>query len=351
MVEKSPEINIAGRLIGADHPPVVVAEIGINHGGDLDVAIHIADKAIDSGAEIVKHQTHVVEDEMSEDAKSVIPGNADISIYKIMSACSLSENDERMLMDHIVKRNCIFMSTPFSRAALNRLVKFDVPAYKIGSGECNNYPLVELVAQQRKPVIVSTGMNSLESVQRTVDILERYGVPYALLHCTNLYPTPPHLVRLGGMVEMAERFPSAVIGLSDHCETNFPALGSISLGASIVERHFTDSKKRSGPDIVCSMDPDDLRDLIRGSKEIWSANRPGKGLLEEEKVTSSFAFASVVTTESIKKGDKFSLENVWVKRPSGGDFSAGQLDEILGKTAAKDIEADKQLKISDVSPR
>ena len=131
-----PEFKIGSRIVGENHPPLVIAEIGINHEGDLDVAIAMADAAIDAGAEIIKHQTHIVEDEMSEEAKKVIPGNADVSIYEIMRRCALDEKEERILMNHINSKNCIFISTPFSRAAVERLKTFDVPAYKIGSGEC-----------------------------------------------------------------------------------------------------------------------------------------------------------------------------------------------------------------------
>ncbi len=144
------EFLIGKRLIGDDHEPVVIAEIGINHEGSLDAAIQMADAAIDAGAEIVKHQTHVVEDEMSDEAKSVVPGNADVSIYEIMARCALGEDDERKLKQHVQSRGAIFISTPFSRAAADRLTAFGVAAYKIGSGECNNYPLVKHVARARQ---------------------------------------------------------------------------------------------------------------------------------------------------------------------------------------------------------
>ena len=265
------EFEIAGRRIGPNLPPIVIAEIGINHEGSLDLAIEMADAAIDAGCEIVKHQTHIVEDEMSSEAKGVIPGNADVSIYEIMERCALSERDEFRLMQHVQSRGVIFISTPFSRAAAERLARFDIPAFKIGSGECNNYPLVRYVARFGKPVIISTGMNSIESVRPSVDILRKAGVPYALLHCTNVYPTPPELVRLGAMQQLQNAFPDAVIGLSDHTTSNYTCLGAVALGASILERHFTDRMDRPGPDIVCSMDPQALSDLIQGSKIIFSA--------------------------------------------------------------------------------
>jgi len=342
------EFNIANRLIGDNHPPVVIAEIGINHEGSLDTAIQMADAAIDAGAEIIKHQTHIVEDEMSDEAKSVIPGNADVSIYEIMARCALSEADERSLMKHVQQRGAIFISTPFSRAAVDRLVEFDIPAFKVGSGECNNYPLIKHIARFGKPVIISTGMNSIESVRPSVEILRKADIPYALMHCTNVYPTPPELVRLGAMTQLKEAFPDAVIGLSDHTTSNYPCLGSVALGASLLERHFTDRMDRPGPDIVCSMDPAALKELIEGSKIIFAARGGEKGPVEAEAPTIAFAFASVVAIRDIAPGQKLSEENIWVKRPGGGDFTVLDYELLLGKTAATSIRRGFQIKKTDV---
>lgn len=342
------EFQIAGRWIGDNHPPVVIAEIGINHEGSIELAIAMADAAIDAGAEIIKHQTHIVEDEMSNEAKLVIPGNADVSIYEIMERCALNEQDERLLMEHVQQRGVIFISTPFSRAAVDRLVKFDIPAFKIGSGECNNYPLVKYIARFGKPVIISTGMNSIETVQPTVEILHNANVPYALLHCTNIYPTPPELVRLGAMSRLKEAFPDAVVGLSDHTTSNYTCLGAVALGASILERHFTDRMDRPGPDIVCSMDPVALSALIEGSKTIFSARGEEKLAINEEVSTMAFAFASVVAIEDIEPGQRLSEKNLWLKRPGGGDFSVADYDTLLGKVAATHVSRGYQLKKTDV---
>ena len=206
----NPYIEIAGRKIGPDYPPLVIAEIGINHEGSLGVAKEMVDAAKRAGVEVVKHQTHIVEDEMNKAAQKVIPGNADVSIYEIMRRCSLSEADELELKKHVEANEMIFISTPFSRAAANRLQNWDVPAYKIGSGECNNYPLLEHIASFGKPIILSTGMNTIESIQKAVAVFEKHQVSYALLHTTNLYPTPHHLVRLGAMQEVASAFPNTV---------------------------------------------------------------------------------------------------------------------------------------------
>lgn len=342
------EMSIGGRLVGLEHPPLVIPDIGINHNGDLEVAMQMVKAAADAGAEIIKHQTHVVEDEMSAAAQSVIPGNADVSIYEIMDGCALNEADEKALMEYTESLGMIYLSTPFSRAAADRLESFGVSAYKIGSGECNNYPLLEHIASFGKPIILSTGMNTLESIAKSVAIFERQGAPYALLHCTNIYPTPPELVRLGAIKEMQEAFPSTIMGLSDHTVTNHTCLGAVALGASILERHFTDSMDREGPDIVCSMDPAALTDLIQGSAIIHAARSGGKGPVEEEQATIDFAYATVVTIKAVKAGEPFTKDNIWVKRPGTGDYQAEEFDTILGKTATRDIPVDVHVAHGDI---
>ncbi|QBN19868.1 N-acetylneuraminate synthase family protein [Flavobacterium nackdongense] len=346
---KNPYIEIAGRKIGLDYPPLVIAEIGINHEGSLKTAKEMVDAAHRAGVEIVKHQTHIVADEMSGAAKNVIPGHTDVSIYEIMERCSLDEADELALKNYVESKGMIFISTPFSRAAADRLQKFDIPAYKIGSGECNNYPLLEHIATFGKPVILSTGMNTIESIRKAVAIFDKYQVPLALLHTTNLYPTPIPLVRLGAMIEMHQAFPDTVFGLSDHTLNNNACLGAVALGASILERHFTDTIHRTGPDIVCSMDEQTGRELIVGSNEIWQMRGGIKEPAKEEQATIDFAFATVCTIAPIQKGAVFTKENIWVKRPGTGEILAEHFTDLLGKKATRNIENDEQLRWDDVT--
>jgi sialic acid synthase SpsE len=342
-----PYIEISGRKIGLDYKPLVIAEIGINHEGSLKVAKEMVDAAHRAGAEVIKHQTHIVEDEMSKAAKDVIPGNSDISIYDIMERCALDETDELALKNYAESKGLIFISTPFSRAATERLERFNVTAYKIGSGECNNYPLLEHIAKFGKPVILSTGMNTIESVNKAVAIFKAHQTPLALLHTTNLYPTPAHLVRYGAMSELNKAFPDCVFGLSDHTLNNNACLGAVALGASILERHFTDHKDRIGPDIICSMDEQDCADLIKGSKEIWLMRGGTKEPAKEEQVTIDFAFATVCTIAKVSKGDKLTEHNIWVKRPGTGKILAEDYNNILGKTALREIEEGEHLGYKD----
>lgn len=342
------EFMIDDRKIGPGYPPLVIAEIGINHEGSLEVAKQMVDAAAKAGAEVIKHQTHIVEDEMADAAKKVIPGNADVSIYEIMKRCALSEEDETELKRYVESKGMIFISTPFSRAAADRLERMGVVAYKIGSGECNNYPLIKHIAGFGKPMIVSTGMNDIASIQKTVDIMEAYGVPYALLHCTNLYPTKPEWIRLGAMTQLQQAFPNAVVGLSDHSLNNNACLAATALGACILERHFTDSKYRPGPDIICSMDGAEMAELIQSSREIFQMRGGEKAALKEEQVTIDFAFATVVTIADIHAGEPFTMENIWVKRPGTGEIKAVDFESLLGKKANKNIKNGEQLSWKDV---
>jgi N-acetylneuraminate synthase len=343
-----PEIRIGARAAGPAHVPLVIAEIGINHQGSLAVAQQMVDAAARAGVEVVKHQTHIVDDEMSGAAKQVIPGNADVSIYEIMRRCALSENDERRLRDYVHAKGMIFISTPFSRAAADRLARMDVPAYKIGSGECNNYPLLRHVAAFGKPVILSTGMNTIASVRKAVAIFDAASVPVALLHTTNLYPTPPHLVRLGAMAELAAAFPEKVYGLSDHTTDNLACIAAVALGASVLERHFTDHMQRSGPDIVCSMDEQRCRELIDAARIVHLEGGGRKQPAAEEQVTIDFAFATVVTIAPVRAGEEFTSGNLWVKRPGTGPILAEHYEALLGRRARHDIPADTHISMNDV---
>ncbi|WP_395074184.1 N-acetylneuraminate synthase [Flavobacterium sp.] len=343
----NPFIEIAGRKVGQDFPPLVIAEIGINHEGSLQVAKQMVDAAKRAGAEVVKHQTHIVADEMNKEAKKVIPGNATVSIYEIMERCALNEADELELKNYVESQGIIFISTPFSRAAAERLKKFDIPAYKIGSGECNNYPLLEHIATFGKPIILSTGMNTVESVRKAVEIFDKHKIPVALLHTTNLYPTPIHLVRFGAMTDLHNAFPNKVFGLSDHTLNNNACLGAVALGASILERHFTDTMHRQGPDIVCSMDENATKELVISTNEIWQMRGGIKKPADEEQVTIDFAFATVCTIANIREGELFTKENIWVKRPGTGKILAEYFKDILGKTATRDIQNDEQLTFED----
>lgn len=333
--------NIKKINIGNKYEPLVIPEIGINHNGCLKTAFKMVDAAYRAGAKIIKHQTHVIDDEMSSEAKKIIPGNSTKSIYEVIKNCALTEEEEKELMNYVESKGMIYLSTPFSREAVLRLDRFGVLAFKIGSGEMNNYPLIKLIASLGRPMIVSTGMNDLEAIEKTVNIITQKNCPFALLHTTNLYPTPSKFVRLGAMLEL-KKF-GVPIGLSDHTINNNACIAAIALGASIVERHFTDTKNRKGNDIICSMDENELKDLLKTAKEVYSMLGGEKKPLLEEQVTIDFAFATIVAICDIKEGELLTDKNIWVKRPGTGEIKAKEFEKVIGRRARVNIKSDTHL--------
>lgn len=342
-------LQINKRNIGMDYHPFVIAEIGINHGGSLEVAKKMVLEASKAGVECVKHQTHFVEDEMTESAQNIIPPNSDKSIWEIMEESSLTMDEEIELKSFAESLGLIYISTPFSRKAADFLDEIDIPAFKIGSGECDNLPLIKHISSFGKPIIMSTGMQTIDALQQSVDILDKSGINYALLECTNLYPSPPEIVSLSGIKELHSAFPNATIGFSDHSIGPWMALASVALGASILERHFTDNRYRIGPDISCSMDPAELRFLIDRSKEIHTALHNPKIRTDLEESVYKFARASVVADKDLVSGQIITSDDVWARRPGDGEIPGYELDQVVGKTVNKDIKRNTQLHWKDFS--
>ena len=341
-------MQIAHREISPENPPLVVAEIGINHGGSLSVAMDMVRLAAAAGCECVKHQTHFVGDEMSEEARAIVPPNAEESIWDLMERCALGRDEEIRLKEYAEGLGLIYISTPFSRAAADFLVEIGVPAFKIGSGESDNLPLIRHVAGFGKPIIMSTGMQTIGSVRESVGILEAAGVDYALLECTNLYPSPPEHVSLRGIGELRDAFPNALIGFSDHSIGPEMALAAVALGAVIVERHYTDTRYREGPDISCSMDPAELSFLVQRSREIRTALNNDKKRTEPEEAVYRFARASVVADRDLPAGHVISAEDIWVRRPGSGEIPAREFDRVVGRTLKLATRRNTQLKWADL---
>jgi|TARA_B100000131_G_C18025111_1_gene576122 N-acetylneuraminate synthase len=348
MYYNSKKIKIEQRVISSNHKPLIIPELGINHNGSLSTAFKIVDAAKRAGAEIIKHQTHIPYDEMSFEAKFIKPGNSKKNIFDIISNSSLNEEDEYKLYKYVKRKKMIFLSTPFGRAAVDRLVKFGVSAFKIGSGELNNFPLLDYICKFKKPLIVSTGMQSISGVKKTVRFLEKRTKNFALMHTTNLYPTPDNLIRLDSITQLKKYFPNTIIGLSDHTSNNISSLGAIALGALIIEKHFVDKKKRKGPDIQASIDESELKELIKNSEIMYVQKQGLKNYLKEEQVTRNFAFASVVSIKDIRKGEKLSSKNIWVKRPGTGYFKAIDYKKLIGKKATKNIIRNVQIRKNDI---
>jgi len=310
-------INISGRIIGGGQPPFIIAEVGINHEGEVEKAIQMIDAAAAAGADCVKFQCHITEAEMiPTDMK---PGKiSEERLWDIIKRCELTEDEEKRVKAYCEEKGVIYLCTPFSREAADRLEAMNVEAYKIGSGECNNLPLLEHIAQKGKPIILSTGMNDIQSIRRSVSVIQKYDLPLILMHCTSMYPTPYERVRLGAITELLEEF-GLPVGLSDHSLGIYTCLGAVALGACVLEKHFTVTRSWPGPDVPISIEPHELAELVKGSRAVFVARGGSKTILDEEKPVIDFAYASVVSIRPIRKGEPLTTENVWVKRPGGGD--------------------------------
>jgi len=340
------EFQIVHRKIGPQYLPFIIAEVGINHEGSYDKAIQCVDAAVKAGADCVKFQSHITEAEMiPTDMK---PGEiSEERLWDIIKRCELTGEEEIQIKKYCEDKGIIYLCTPFSREAADRLQSINVSAFKIGSGECNNIPLLEHIAKFGKPIILSTGMNDVESIQKSVEAIQKYDTPLMLMHCTSMYPTPYEKVCLGAIKELQDTF-GLPVGLSDHSIGIYTCLGAVALGAAALEKHFTVTREWPGPDVPISIEPDELAELVKGSKAIFSALGGHKAILPEEQPVIDFAYASVVTIAPVRAGEVFSLENTWVKRPGTGAILAPELNRVLGKKAARDIQKDSQIDPDDI---
>ena len=338
--------QIGNRSIGPGSMPFIIAEVGINHEGEFDKAVQLIGAAKEAGADCVKFQCHITEAEMiPTDMK---PGEiSEERLWDIIKRCELTEQEERRLKSYCEKKDIVYLCTPFSREAAARLDEMGVSAFKIGSGECNNLPLLDHIARFGKPILLSTGMNDLPSIRRSVETIEKHGCPLMLMHCTSMYPTPYDKVRLGAIPELIREF-GLPVGLSDHSIGIYTCLGAVALGACALEKHFTISRKWPGPDVPLSIEPYELAEMVKGARAVFSALGGSKNILPEEKPVIDFAYASIVTITPVRAGEAFSLNNVWVKRPGTGAFRAADLPKIIGKRCARDLEKDCQLGPEDV---
>lgn len=338
-------IKIGNRIIDEKSKPFVIAEIGINHEGCMKRAIKMIYDAYYAGCECVKFQCHIASEEMTSEAKNIIPSNCDKSIYQVIDDCSLSEEQEVELKKIVEDLGMIYLCTPFSIAAADRLERMGVLAYKIGSGEMNNLQLVEHVAKFGKPLLVSTGMNSLENIKKTVDIIEKYNVPYCLFHCVSMYPTPYNKVNLPGVTDLKQNFEKPLIGLSDHSIGITSCFGAYMLGCQIFEKHYTSYKDWSGPDMEISIDPAELKSLIENLDILKQCNE-GQGrstIQESEQGTIDFAYNTLTTTKTLSKGHILAESDLIAKRPNIGDYLAEDISKLVGKLLTRDLKKDSKL--------
>lgn len=340
------EIRIGNRLIGPNQPVFVIAEAGINHNGSFSIAKKLVDMAKKAGADCIKFQTHITEEEMTE--TNILPGKiSKTPLWDIIKSCELTKDEELKLSNYCKEKKILFLSTPFSIPAVNRLEKIKMPAYKIGSGELTNLPFLKHIAKKGKSVILSSGMSNMDEIKTAVSLFKKHRVPLALLQTTSEYPCDYKDVNLGVLDKYKKLF-NIPVGISDHSIGIYTALGAVAKGACIVEKHVTLDKKMPGPDQKLSLEPHELAELVKGCRAVKLALGDTKKILKNELPVLRFARESVVTRKKISKGDTFSEENLTTKRPNTGQIPAKDFYKIIGRKAKKDLPKNKQLLYSEI---
>lgn len=338
------KIKISGKIVGDGEPPFIIAEVGINHNGDISLAKKMIKEASKAGADAIKFQTHIADKEMIE--TSITADYIGESIFDLIKRMELSKDDHIELIDYSNQNGIIFLSTPFSKEAVDLLSELGLPAFKIGSGELTNLPLIEYIAKKKKPIILSTGMSSLDEIKESVNLIKKYNDKLILMQCTSTYPTKYEDVNLGAIRILKDKF-NTLVGLSDHSIGIYTSLGAVALGACVIEKHFTLSRDLPGPDQKASIEPDELADLVIGANAIFRALGSNKKVIDDELPVQQFARESVVSTVSIPKGTIIKKEMVWVKRPGTG-IPAKYLNNIIGKIATKNIDKNNVIKFEDI---
>lgn len=314
--------------------PIIVAEIGINHGGSLNHAIEIVDEFLAAGARYFKTQIHCFDDEYHPSALELKPPNANENIVSLIKRMSLTPGEEIALHDHIRNRGGIYISTAFSRKGVEFLDHLGVEIRKIGSGEIGNLPLISKAIIHAKRVIASTGLHSPQVVGRAAKLLTRSGVPTTILACTNLYPTRPEESNLAGIETLKKTYPGFDVGFSDHTVGTSISLAAIARGASLIERHIC-LENDSGPDIAASLTPVKFKELLQGAEAIYEALTNPRD--PDVTAVARFAQSSLVATRDLEVGVSISEQDLWALRPGTGDFRGWESDEVIGKTVTKRI--------------
>ncbi len=341
-------VKIGNRLVGPQHTPFVIAEACVNHNGDFKVAEQMVYSAHAMGADCIKFQMHVPENEMLREVPN--SDNFDEPLWDILEKTELTLDQHKQLKKLCEQIGIMYACTPFSRDASDILEKVGVDFYKIGSGEMTNLPLMEHVARKKKPMIVSTGMCEMNEIQETVDLIKSIGTPLILTHCVSAYPAPYERVNLDLIPIYQNKF-QCPIGLSDHTRGIYTVLGAVALGACVLEKHFTFDRMQKGPDHPVSIEPYELGELSKGARAIFLARGTERKIFPEEQEIVAWARESVVTECFIKAGTTIGEKMVWVKRPgpSNGAIPAKFLKQVIGKRALRDIAPDSQVKWDDLA--
>lgn len=327
----------------------VIAEAGVNHNGDIKIAKQLIDTARDSGADAVKFQTFQADSLVCKTAKKAeyqleMTDKAETQ-YDMLKKFELTRQMHQELIEYCAMKNIMFLSTPFDLESIKLLSELGMQIYKIPSGEITNLPYLRKIAKQHKKIILSTGMSSMDEVKAAVSVLKNNGAgDITLLHCNTQYPTPVSDVNLLAMVKMQEET-GLPVGYSDHTQGIEIPIAATALGATVIEKHFTLDKNMEGPDHKASLEPQELKQMVAGIRKIETAlGSKTKQVSESEMPNAAIVRKSIVAATNIKKGEMYTEKNLTTKRPATG-INPMLWDEVIGKTANKDYEADEIIQL------
>lgn len=331
-------IKISNKVIGEKFPTFIIAEAGINHNGSLKIAKQLISKAKSSGADAIKFQTFKASDIASTSSP----------FFKILRKLELSDNDFKKLSVYAKSKKLIFLSTPFSFDAVDLLTKLKVPAFKIASGDLTHIPLIKYAARKKKPMIISTGMATLNEIKETVNSIKAIkNKKILIMHSISGYPTPENEVNLNVIKNFKKIFPYP-IGFSDNGDSNLVPIIAVAFGAKIIEKHFTLNKKMNGPDHKISADPKQLKTMIEEIRKIEKMIGDGEKTCQPSELKNRIAARrSVITKVDLKKNTKLSKEMVSIKRPAKG-IEPKYFSSILGKLTRKNLRKEQPLKWNDI---
>lgn len=331
---------------------VIIAEAGVNHNGSIEVAKKLVDAAAEAGADYVKFQTFKSANLVLKNARAAnyqrknMQENA-LSQYQMLKTLELTYEDHVKLIEYASSQGIKFLSTAFDLESVQLLAEFHLGLWKIPSGEITNYPYLRLIARQHEPVILSTGMSTMEEIEEAVQVLLDNGLSLdhlTILHCNTEYPTPMCDVNLRAMNTIASVFHTQV-GYSDHTLGIEIPIAAVALGASVIEKHFTLDRSLQGPDHKASLEPKELKRMVTAIRNVEAAlGNPEKMVTESEEKNKLLVRKSIVALKDIREGDFFSEENLTAKRPGNG-ISAMKWQEIIGKKAPRNFKADELIEL------
>ncbi len=329
----------------------VIAEVAQAHDGSLGMAHAFIDAVAATGADAIKFQTHIASEESTRDEPWRVKFSLqDESRYDYWRRMEFTQEQWSSLKTHAEETGLIFLSSPFSMAAVDLLERLGMRAWKVASGEVTNRPMIERMAATGKPVMLSSGLSDFADIDRAVSWIAPHKVPYAVFQCATAYPCPPEKVGLNVLGELRERYPDAAVGLSDHSAKIYPGLAAATLGASLIEVHVTLSPEMFGPDTKSSLTSAQLGDLVEGVRFIntMQHNPVDKSTIPDDLQKLRGVFTkSIVAARNLAAGTVLSEADLALKKPGGG-LEATRLDEVIGRTLRTDIARDTKIRLEDI---